>query len=49
MLEPTLLYAQALQGNVTSFNLQAVQELAASYSQAPKTHQDPYTGSASNC
>ncbi len=32
MLEPTLLHAQALQGNVTSFNLRALQDLAASCS-----------------
>ncbi len=49
MLEPTLLHAQALQGNVTSFNLRAVQDLAASCSQASETHQDPSTGSASDC
>ncbi len=49
MLELTLLHAQALQGDITSFNPWAIQDLAASYNQVSKTHQDPSTGSASDC
>ncbi len=49
MLESTLLYMQALQGNATSLNLRAVQNLAASCSLASETYQDLSKRSASDC
>ncbi len=45
MLKLTLLYAQALQSNIISFNLHVVHNLAASCNQASKTYQDLSTRS----